>query len=307
MTCGVSGLTLAAFVTGGKPFGDLTETFLGRFTLDTNLSHPQINLVSTLWLIFLLPFSINRMLASLFAGQRPRRLWLVAVTLATPAAFISGQRSIYLAIIIGLGIGFVTWLSQHYRRITDLFRELPRVSSRILVSSSIVLACLSLILGWRLTGGDIAEFSSRIMNATLSDQVRTTEASALWSSFLESPILGHGSGYVLPSLQRNADFPWAYEILPLLILMTHGLIGSFFLFGAFLRMLRLLAASVNDFSIRLTTPMLAASVSTIVACGFNPVVTKLGTIWMALLPLLILQVRGVQVENDRLLVRETKR
>ena len=75
-------------------------------------------------------------------------------------------------------------------------------------------------------------YSGRIETADAGDGIRNEQISALFDSFLKAPLLGHGSGYSLPSLTRNDDVPFMYEVQVVAFLMQYGIIGSLLFGGA---------------------------------------------------------------------------
>jgi hypothetical protein len=301
-------VTLFTTFSGGSPFGSYTTALLGDLSISEDPSQRQINLVTTLWLIFLLPYSICRLAARSETGRRPTLGVLVSVVAAFSATIVSGQRSIYIAGLIGVIIATLSRHSESRIWNPSVLGHKGRKSAR----RSGILAPIILLaagVGLYLYGGGEsarANLLSSWQNGALSDRIRIQEASVLWHNFLEAPIIGHGSGFVASELQRNTLSPWSYELLPLVILMTQGIIGSLLLFGSIGRMFWLLQREWHKDWSRFISPLLAGSASAAVASTINPVVTKLGTIWMLLIPLLALQVIDASRARDESQVKDLK-
>lgn len=305
-TVGVSLLTIATIGTGGQPFGEYTGALLGSLSLDADPTHLQLNLVSTLCLIFLLPYALNRILEQRRAGLRTTAWMYLSFVLAMIATVIGGQRSIYVGLAIGLVTAafFSVW---ERRRDSSQMPEIgARSNTRSRVTTIFVASTIGLAAFCYVSGRDILSNFTSLLVSNRGDQIRLEQAQALWHEFMDAPVFGHGIGYVIPQYIRNVDFPWSYELLPLVILMTHGLVGSVLLFGSVGSMFVLLIRACGTVPPRFVVPVLAGSLSVLAGSLVNPVVTKLGTIWMLLLPLLIIQVaRSSQIVGDETSVSGT--
>jgi hypothetical protein len=278
----VSTLTLWTTATHGQPFGAHTKTFLGQVSISGDTSQLELNLVSTLWLIFLLPYSVNRLAEQRRAGVRVSPLLYVSLLLAAASTVFGGQRSIYIALGIGLVIA----------ALSPVHGALTR--SREAVKRSGLMGPLVALIGcaaayYVFAGENLRANLTSLLASRMGDDIRAEQAKYLWAAFLDAPVWGHGLGYVIPDYVRSADFPWSYELAPLVILMSYGLLGSAALFGAIALMFVKLLRAKGALSSRLVVPILAGSASAFIASAVNPVVTKLGTIWMILIPLVVLQ------------------
>ncbi|WAT02535.1 hypothetical protein [Rouxiella chamberiensis] len=61
---------------------------------------------------------------------------------------------------------------------------------------------------------------------TSSDVVRDMQSNAMSHHYLDSPILGHGIGYFIPTLIRSPESPYVYENQTQSMLMDMGFVGG---------------------------------------------------------------------------------
>ena len=69
-------------------------------------------------------------------------------------------------------------------------------------------------------------YSARVIASDGGDTIREDQTAAMIDAFFNSPFLGHGSGYALPSLTRNDDAPFLYEVQIVAFLMQFGIFGT---------------------------------------------------------------------------------
>lgn len=61
---------------------------------------------------------------------------------------------------------------------------------------------------------------------SFSDGVRDIQQAAIYRQIDQSPLMGHGIGYFIPTLVRSHDVPYAYELQAPALVMQVGIIGT---------------------------------------------------------------------------------
>jgi hypothetical protein len=248
---------------------------LGRFAVDTN----GVEVVTALTLIFLLPYAIARLAWANRSCQA--RWWIVSAlgaSLGFAAGLRSGQRSILLAAAVGL-IGAIIW-ALYFHRVKSYQARLFRLAATF-IGIALLFVCI-LSIG--------SQFYSISLSTLESESIRTDQAAFLFQRFLEAPVFGHGLGFAPGGLVRNATTPWSYEVLPALLLATHGAVGTALLLAAGVLTARALMQSRTALGDAVVVPVTLGVVSVLLASVANPVVTKLGMIWMLFIPIVVINV-----------------
>ncbi len=134
-------------------------------------------------------------------------------------------------------------------------------------------------------------YAGRVSEGDAGDGLRDEQLMSILGAFFQSPMLGQGSGYSIPSLIRNDDAPFMYEVQIAAFLMQYGLLGAL-LFGCAIFLF--VKAHVRPGLHGLMTFYLLVFFS---ASYFNPYM--LGTYAGLSLALLVIILREIAVTEDR--------
>jgi hypothetical protein len=122
-----------------------------------------------------------------------------------------------------------------------------------------------------------------------SSRLRFEQASSLWKSFTNSPLIGNGLGSTA-DLVRSVEMPWAYELSYLALLMNVGIIG-FFVYMLAVGWIIIkgisLAKRDHDFAL-LFVPLASAMTAFLIMNGTNPYLAKFDYLWVIFLPVALI-------------------
>lgn len=82
-------------------------------------------------------------------------------------------------------------------------------------------------------------YSARVISEDGGDTIRQDQTVALFDSFKDAPVFGHGAGYSIPTLTRNDDAPFMYEVQVVAFLMQFGIVGALLFLVSIFQMVKL--------------------------------------------------------------------
>jgi hypothetical protein len=177
----------------------LFKNIAGRGELD---GIERLNTGTQLILLYGLVLCITR----LFAANSLQRLgYVVACLLFTLDLFIASSR--YFTMVAPLAV------------VVTLIYGKIKVPKYVLILVGI---------GVSVAAGFLLQdmYSARVLTEDGGDSIRHDQTLALFEAFKNSPIFGHGAGYSVPSLTRNEDTPFMYEVQVVAFLMQYGIVGA---------------------------------------------------------------------------------
>lgn len=213
------------FLNGSARLNDVYELIIGRdyFMLGINDGRTDINVSNINFLIFTSLYMATMIISN--AAENKTTSWLQHITHfgLLLIMMMSGRRAWYIAYLVSLISSSIFF----YR--SKVLLILPKLP--IAVVAFFILLFSAELFGIELQAiildiGEGFEFDS-----AYSAVLRKEQYIAMLDEFYQSPILGHGLGYVAIGSIRNDAQPWQYELSYLKILMCNGLIG--FLLYAF--------------------------------------------------------------------------
>ncbi len=249
----------------------------------------QIHLTTLASVLFLVPYLMATVTVSPEKRSRAMRwlLWL-ALLLGVAVVALSLRRGIMLAVLLApLLIGVLVAFQPGAAG-----RESRRRWAMMVVSLVAFLVCsaafVHLVYGW--TPDNMAsffqagfDFESR---TEVGATVRTVQFGDLTHGWASDPIFGAGAGAYVPTIVRDPDMPWAYELSYVSLLFQMGMVGvvlyglgTAWIFGMGIRIIR----SGHPLGIRLL-PALAGAASFLVANASNPYLAKFDYLWVIFLP-----------------------
>lgn len=297
LTVVVAGLTTALSL--GLPGSSLLRSeIFGVVSAAEYSGFRQVSFAPTVSLIFLTPYALVRAIKA--GASARRRVPAGAVAgMCLLASLLAGQRSLFLAIMLGAAIALGG--SRLQRRSPRRPSPTARVRSTQLAGGTFALglaaASVALFPSLRLPTKIVARVWESSVQA---DEVRRAQASALINSWSESPLVGHGLGATVDGVVRNVDAPWQFELLHHLVLNSVGLFGFCVLLACFLKVMLQLVRNAG-FDPSTVLGVLAGFIAACVASTFNPVISKLGTMWMIFVPIYI------AIASDSVAVGRTRR
>lgn len=81
-------------------------------------------------------------------------------------------------------------------------------------------------------------YDGRVSTQDAGDGIRDEQIATLLNAFIQAPLLGHGSGYTIPSLTRSEDTPFIYEVQVIAFLMQFGILGTLLFAGSIFQLLK---------------------------------------------------------------------
>lgn len=133
--------------------------------------------------------------------------------------------------------------------------------------------------------------------------VRMIQKEALLQGWVDSPIIGHGTGSYTPLCIRDENQLWAYEYSYYALLFQKGLIGflvTFALYGWILITL-LKKRRIGKLRTSIAVPFFVGFVAILIANHADPYLAKLGCMWMIFYPFAV-----ANVQKDSLIKYKNK-
>ncbi len=134
------------------------------------------------------------------------------------ALFATYSRGLWLGFIAFLLIGFI--LVKNKRTI-------------VILLASIFLVFVFFVGNINLFNILMRRLASSFSISDVGNAIKVAEIKALLNSITESPLLGHGFGYVSPYFVRGLRNPYSYEVFIFDITMKIGLVGDFLIIFMF--------------------------------------------------------------------------
>jgi len=249
----------------------------------------QIHLTTLASLLFLVPYLMAAVTVYPAGRSRAMRqlLWL-ALLLGVAVVVLSLRRGIILAVLLApLVIGVLVAFQPGAAG-----RESRRRLTRLTISLAALLVCVGayahLVYEW--SPDNMAsvfqagfDFESRTEVGATARAVQFSDLMHAWAS---DPIFGAGAGAYVPTIVREPDMPWAYELSYVSLLFQTGMVGfglyalgGLWIFGTSIRMIR----SGHPLGIQLL-PVLAGTACFLVANASNPYLAKFDYLWVLFLP-----------------------
>ncbi len=152
----------------------------------------------------------------------PRKLMIASAALATLAAVVSTRRA---ALALELLVPILIFLAYVALVGRDWFtrRHVRALGATAGVAAIAAIAVLVTPAGQRMSAGVLALVTGQ--GGTPDEDLRIEQIGRLWTSFLESPVFGHGIGAVIPGYARSEDRPWNFEMQYNLLLFQIGVAG----------------------------------------------------------------------------------
>jgi len=189
---------------------------------------------------------------------------------------LSGRRILYLVVPLSLIL---------------LVAVTRRVGARQRLTQGTVVAAAGALLGMAVVTtyieiGPIETIRRMLGQFTIRGEhgdARRAQSTILLDEWAQSPLVGHGSGHVIPDYSRNQDSPWAFELSYHSLLMSMGLIGTAVMLGWGLWILKRLLTK-ERLQDPFTSAVLAGYLSTCLATSVDPYVQKMDGMWMLFIP-----------------------
>lgn len=232
------------------------------------------------------------MTAAAILGRRddpylpPRWLTALAAVLCLGAALLGGRRAIA---VVALATPLLIWVVK--RVLLGAQRPLhirPGIWALVPLSAIVLIWGANTPVVMRAEQEAIDAVSAYtgtyIPGAQLSvdDLVRLEQSDELLSSWSQSPVFGHGFGYVLDTgYYRSLLRPWAFELQYQMLLMTTGLVGALALAICLALGVGLLRTAVRRAPQAIPAVVSAAvgAVSLLIANATNPYLQAVGHQW----------------------------
>lgn len=129
------------------------------------------------------------------------------------------------------------------------------------------------------------------------NNIRYTQAKALWEGFEEYPLFGSGAGIGVDNFVRDTEYPWRYELSYNLILYNSGIVG-FCIYGvAHIFLIALLYKKAKRKDPIASALLLSYSV-VLVANATNPYFSSsFDFLWFIFIPLMYLNINTKVIKN----------
>ncbi|WP_422126392.1 O-antigen ligase family protein [Thioalkalivibrio sulfidiphilus] len=218
------------------------------------------------------------------SGFQKASLW-VLVGLMCIVAVGSGRRMFWLLVLMTPFIAlFFLQLTMLRMRVVQIFVILAKLAMYAL------LAVVGLVLVYDLQlVALLQQFQSAFLGQEESSGLRYEQATALWGAFKDSPLIGIGLGSTV-DVVRSDEQPWAYELAPLSLLKSVGLIGTFVYMAAIIWIaLRGLALARKDrVFAAIFVPHVVALTGFLAMTFTNPYLEKFDYLWVIFLPVALI-------------------
>lgn len=211
----ISGLIYVALFEEFFGLSLLSETFKQENLLTVGLHEGYFQVVAhSVGSLF---FIAGYLIYSLASSTRRRPLFVLAFGMVLVAAMISGRRALQLALAISpLLVSFTGYLFGELKSTTRPFVRMY-FGAALLVAGLTTVAFATETL-------DFAQFIQRLTEVFEDDEgARTSQASALFEGFLNSPIVGSGIGGSVDVVRSDMS-PWVYELTYMQFLFNGGLV-----------------------------------------------------------------------------------
>lgn len=238
-------------------------------------------------LVFLVPFVfLSIVVPGTYTWRLSQRLALPSLGAMLALLFVAGRRGILVAVVLATVIAVVLLLRGKPRghMTAQHRRQLLRVGLLVGAGS----AALAATTGFSLFGF-VASLRS---SGSQDDAVRFAAASALLESWMAAPLFGHGFGAVLEGVVRNEESPWRFEVQYHLIANATGFVGlGLYGFATINLFARAVAATRRHYDrFAFMVPVLAGTISVLIANATNPYLHTPGRYWMFFLTVVGLNV-----------------
>jgi hypothetical protein len=234
----------------------------------------------------------------------PAMLRIYAASSATVAALVAGRRAIVVVTILAPLIAWAcsTAIRWHRRSIESRDHVGTSVGAALRERRKMLIALgVLLVLGIAFAAAPSFFLFSAVSRSFVNAEalltgggagvpdVRVAEAKALIVGWLQSPLVGHGFGAVLPNYFRDPARPWNFELQYHLILFQTGLLGlslAILVLVFTLRQLRAAARAAPEFvgTLIVTT---TGAVALLLANSVDPYLQAPGHMWAVYLPLAV--------------------
>ena len=136
------------------------------------------------------------------------------------------------------------------------------------------------------------EFLSAFQGREVSSGARFEQASALWTAFATSPLVGNGLGAAV-EVVRSEDQPWAYELWFLALLMNVGILGIL-VYAAAIVWVLVTGAKMSRMDREFATqfiPLASALIIFLLMTATNPYLAKFDYLWVIFMPVALINAR----------------
>jgi hypothetical protein len=150
---------------------------------------------------------------------------------------VGARRAMYIIVCIMFAFDLFIASSRFFTLVAPLTVIVTLLFCNIKIPKSMaicILICVVLVAGFLLQ--DL--YSARVMVDDGGDNIRDDQTKLIIGAFTDSPLFGHGSGFSLPSLTRNDDAPFMYEVQIFAFLMQFGILGMFLYTASMVQLLR---------------------------------------------------------------------
>jgi O-Antigen ligase len=142
-------------------------------------------------------------------------------------------------------------------------------------------------------------------NLAASDDTRFEQASIMFESFLEEPILGGGFGHYVDRYYRNPTKLYLYELYFVAFLMKTGILGSFLYLSALLALLMVPFAKQFQYRPSVKTLYFIAYITTLIQGATNPFLDRPCGLLLLFGPWLTIELM-TKLPTESILVRKFK-
>lgn len=249
--------------------------------------------------IFMVPFVIS-LLRSKDAIIGKSILYIIAA-MAITCVLISGRVALILTSVVCsiLGLCLMKEIKEGIK-LKDLFQ----------LSAIVFAIIIGIIIASNYLGLEISSIIDYIGEKFISSQdvtdtvngVRAIQKEALLQGWMDSPIIGHGTGSYTPLSIRDENQVWAYEYAYYALLFQKGLLGflvTFALYGWILLTL-LKKRKMGMLRSSIAIPFFSGFVAILIANHADPYLAKLGCMWMVFYPFAIANAQNNAVVKCRI-------
>jgi hypothetical protein len=224
-------------------------------------------------LVFLLSFFFMSLIV------RNTYTWRASRWVAWPATlsvffllFVSGRRALFVALILSVLIGFFIFF---------LGRSEVKTRRRLywVLLAAAVLGAVATFLTKFSPAAMIQSVGTDLFS---SHSVRARSGDALVKSWLQSPIIGHGLGALVPGSVRSKTRPWNFELQYHMMLNSLGVIGVaiFAVITVGLIIIAARAYRLNRVRFGFLAPVVAGSIALLIGDATDPYMHTPGQYWM---------------------------